>query len=154
MLKITTRYLLLILLSSSELCASWAGEGTSAGPRTGGSNVAVTISHIFPPRPGLPVTVPSVGPCKTLNLLVRMDWLSTKEFKFGPGNVLLFLRHLPRRERRCSRQGADTPGVPEPRGLCFCQSPAYTQVWSGVPTDLRTSGVGVGRVPCLYSEWR
>ena len=99
-----------------------------AGSRTGGSNVAVTISHIFPPRPGLPVTVPSVGPCKTLNLLVMMDWLSTKKFKFGPGTVLLFLRHLPRRERRSSRQGADTPGVPEPRGLCFCQSPVYTQV--------------------------
>lgn len=64
-----TGYLLLILLSSLELCASREEESILTGPKAGGSKVAVRISCIFPPQPRAPVTFSSVGGGKNLNSL-------------------------------------------------------------------------------------
>lgn len=67
------------------------------GPRTGGPKVAVIISCIFPPEPGLRVTFSSVAWCKTLTFLVMMnshktdELLSTKRLRLDPGNALLFI---------------------------------------------------------------
>lgn len=123
------------------------------GPRTGGPKVAVIISCIFPPEPGLRVTFSSVAWCKTLTFLVMMnshktdELLSTKRLRLDPGNALLFIWGVLVQSGEELRTGADT----------WCQDsgfgflPAYNLhtglVWRSYRSEEIWGGGGRGYSP-------
>lgn len=149
MLKITTRYLLLSLLSSLELCASRAGERVLLGPRTGESKVAIKISCIFPPRPGLGVIFSSVGWSKILSFLLMMNFhksdelVVNKEAQAQPWKCTSFPLGVSwPRGRKCSRWGLTCRAIGT-QGLGVLPVSSLHTVWLEAPTVLARSQVGV-----------